>query len=68
MTATLLANGTQASYTYDNADQTLAAGQHDSGGTTLSSFNYTYNAVGNRTQVVEANGDVVTLATIRPTS
>ena len=29
---------------------------------TLSSFNYTYNPVGNRTQVVEANGDVVTLA------
>ena len=32
------------------------------GGTTLSSFNYTYNPVGNRTQVVEANGDVLTLS------
>ncbi len=30
-----------------------------SGGTTLSSFNYTYNSGGNRTQVVEATGDVV---------
>ena len=31
-------------------------------GTTLSSFNYTYNPAGNRTQVVEANGDVLTLS------
>jgi YD repeat-containing protein len=31
-------------------------------GTTLSSFNYTYNPVGNRTQVVEADGDVLTLS------
>ncbi len=31
-------------------------------GTTLSSFNYTYNPVGNRTQIVESNGDVVSLA------
>jgi hypothetical protein len=28
----------------------------------LSSFNYSYNPVGNRTQIVEGNGDVVTLA------
>jgi len=31
-----------------------------SAGTTLSSFNYTYNSVGNRTQVVEATGATVT--------
>ena len=31
-----------------------------SGGTTLSSFNYTHDPVGNRTQIVEADGDVVT--------
>ena len=28
----------------------------------MSSFNYTYNPVGNRTQVVEADGDVLTLS------
>ena len=60
VTANLLANGTQASYTYDNADRLLLLANLTSGGTTLSSFNYTYNPVGNRTQVVEANGDVVT--------
>jgi YD repeat-containing protein len=31
-------------------------------GTTLSSFNYKYDPAGNRTQIVEADGDVVTLA------
>ena len=31
-----------------------------SSGTTLSSFNYSYNSVGNRMQVLEANGDTVT--------
>ena len=60
--ATLMANGTLASNTYDNANQFLLLANLTSGGTTLSSFNYTYNPVGNRTQVVEANGDVVTLA------
>jgi len=60
VTANTLANGTQASYTYDNADHLLLLANLTSGGTTLSSFNYTYNPVGNRTQVVEADGDVVT--------
>ncbi len=46
--------------TYDNADQVLLLANLTSAGTTLSSFNYAYNGVGNRTQVVEANGDVVT--------
>jgi YD repeat-containing protein len=31
-----------------------------SGGATSSSFNYTYDPVGNRIQVLEAKGDVVT--------
>ena len=60
VTANFLANGTRASNTYDNADQLLVLANLTSGGTTLSSFNYTYNPVGNRTQVVEADGDVVT--------
>ncbi len=59
VTANLLANGTQASYTYDNANRLLLLANLTSGGTTLSSFNYTYNSVGDRTQVVEADGSVV---------
>ncbi len=55
-----MANGTLASNTYDNADQVLLLANLTSAGATLSSFNYAYNGVGNRTQVVEANGDVVT--------
>ena len=60
--ATSLANGAVASNTYDQADQVLLLANLNSSGTTLSSFNYTYNPVGNRTRIVEANGDVVTLA------
>ena len=59
MTANLLANGTQVSNTYDNADRVLLLANLTSGGTTLSSFIYTYDQMGNRTQVIEANGDVV---------
>jgi RHS repeat-associated protein len=59
VTANLLANGTQASNTYDHADRLLVLANITSGGTTLSSFNYMYNSVGNRTKVAEANGDVV---------
>jgi RHS repeat-associated protein len=58
--ATLTANGTLASNTYDSADQLLLLANLTSSGTTLSSFSYTYNPVGNRTQVVESNGNVVT--------
>jgi RHS repeat-associated protein len=57
-----MANGTLASNTYDNANQLLLLANLTTSGTTLSSFNYTYNPVGNRTQVVEANGDVLTLS------
>ena len=60
--ATVMANGTLASNTYDNANQLLLLANLTTSGTTLSSFNYTYNPVGNRTQVVEANGDVLTLS------
>jgi RHS repeat-associated protein len=57
-----MANGTLASNTYDNASQLLLLANLTTSGTTLSSFNYTYNPVGNRTQVIEANGDVLTLS------
>ena len=60
VTQSLLANGVTISNTYDAADRLLLLANLGTGGTTLSSFNYTYNPVGNRTQVVEANGDVVT--------
>jgi RHS repeat-associated protein len=57
-----MANGTLVSNTYDNASQLLLLANLTASGSTLSSFNYTYNPVGNRTQVVEANGDVLTLS------
>ena len=60
VTRQLLANGVAVSNIYDNADRQLLLANLGSGGTTLSSFAYTYNPVGNRTQVVEVDGSVVT--------
>ena len=60
VTGQVLANGVQVSNTYDNADRLLVLANLGTGGTTLSSFAYTYNPVGNRTQVVEVDGSVVT--------
>ena len=60
VTAQLLANGVRVSNTYDNADHLLLLANLTSTGTTLSSFNYAYNSVGNRTRVLEADGSVVT--------
>jgi RHS repeat-associated protein len=60
VTAQLLANGVRVSNTYDNADHLLLLANLAPGGTTLSSFAYTYNPVGNRTQLVEVDGSVVT--------
>ncbi len=45
---------------YDNADRQLILANLGPGGSTLSSFAYSYNAVNNRTQVIEADGSVVT--------
>ncbi len=50
-TATL-PNGVVTTYSYDNAGQLLEL-THEADDTTLSSFNYTYDSVGNRTQVAE---------------
>ena len=49
----------RVSSTYDNADRLLVLANLGNA-TTLSSFAYTYNQVGNRTQVVEVDGSVVT--------
>ena len=60
VTQSLLANAVVVSNTYDAGNRLLLLANLSSSGTTLSSFNYTYNPVGNRTQVVEATGDVLT--------
>ena len=60
VTAQLLANSVRVSNTYDNADRILLLANLGSGATTLSSFAYTYDPVGNRTQVAEVDGSVVT--------
>jgi RHS repeat-associated protein len=49
---TLLPNGVTSSYSYDEAGQLLLL-KHESETELLSSFQYTYDAVGNRTQVIE---------------
>jgi RHS repeat-associated protein len=59
VTANFLANGVNASWSYDSAGQILLLANVNSTGTTLSNFNYTYNHVGNRTQVVEVDGSTV---------
>ena len=60
VTQSLLANGVIISNTYDAGDRLLLLANLYASGSTLSSFNYTYNSVGNRTRVIEANGDIVT--------
>jgi RHS repeat-associated protein len=60
VTVQRLANGVRVSNIYDKADQITRLANIASGGTTLSSFSYLYNAVGNRTRVIESNGDRVT--------
>jgi RHS repeat-associated protein len=59
VTVNRLANGVRASFSYDDANQVLRLANVNSAGTTLSSFGYLYDKVGNRTRVVEANGDRV---------
>jgi RHS repeat-associated protein len=52
MTTTSLPNGVTSTYTYDDASRLLDI-THATATDTLSSFTYTYDAVGNRTQVEE---------------
>ena len=54
------ANTTRTSYLYDNADRLLRVANLTSTNTTLSSFSYALDAVGNRKRVVEVTGNRVT--------
>jgi len=54
------ANTTRASYLYDNASRLLRVANVSSPSTTLSSFSYALDAVGNRLRVVESTGNRVT--------
>ena len=59
-TATVFANGTRCSVVYDPAARVARLATLASGGTTLTSFSYRYDSVGNRTQVVEVDASIVT--------
>ena len=54
------ANTTRTSYLYDNASRLLRVANLSSTSTTLSSFSYALDAVGNRLRVVESTGNRVT--------
>ena len=54
------ANTTRTSYLYDNASQLLRVANLNSTSTTLSSFSYALDGVGNRLRVVESTGNRVT--------
>ena len=54
------ANTTRTSYLYDNASRLLRVLNLSSTSTTLSSFSYALDAVGNRLRVVESTGNRVT--------
>ena len=60
VTGTHFANTTRASYLYDNANRLLRVANLTSTNTTLSSFVYAYDGVGNRKHVVEVTGNRVT--------
>jgi len=55
LTSTTLGNGLISDRTYDNADRLLTV-LNRNGGTAISSYTYTLDAVGNRTQVVDTSG------------
>ena len=54
------ANTTRTSYLHDNASRLLHVLNLSSTSTTLSSFSYALDAIGNRQRVVESNGNRVT--------
>jgi RHS repeat-associated protein len=60
VTAIRLANGVRASYTYNDADQLTRLVNITGTGTTLSSFTYNLDPIGNRSKVTEADGTRVT--------
>ena len=54
------ANTTRTSYLYDNASRLLRVANLNSTSTTLSSFSYALDGVGNRLRIVESSGNRVT--------
>ncbi|MBA3531593.1 MAG: RHS repeat protein, partial [Ardenticatenales bacterium] len=52
-------NGVTSHYDYDAAGQLLSL-QHAQGGATLASFAYQYDPAGNRTEAIEAQGNLTT--------
>lgn len=59
-TLKLLANGTRASFIYDDADNLITLGNLKSDGSIISRFDYQYDRSGNRNAVLEADGSHVT--------
>lgn len=53
-------NGALVTYTYDNASQMTNVNNMTSSGSSIAQFTYTFDAVGNRTSVVELDGSRVT--------
>jgi YD repeat-containing protein len=53
-------NGTRASYLYDAIDRTQRIAHLQTNGSTIASFDYRYDAVGNKARCIEGNGDRVT--------
>jgi len=62
VTVARLGNGVRASYLYDAADNLLRLANMGTSGTTISSFAYKLDPVGNRRRVTEVDGSVVTWA------
>jgi RHS repeat-associated protein len=60
VTSKRLANTDRTSYAYDDAHQTIRIANVIPGVLTLSSYSYSYDALGNRQRVLEATGDIVT--------
>jgi YD repeat-containing protein len=55
-----LANGTRASFSYDNGNQITRVANIGTGATTISSYSYRYDPAGNRTSVLESDASRVT--------
>jgi len=59
ITQSQLANGTHPNLDYDDADRLNQVINLKSTGTTISSYNYGLNAVGNRTSAKDSSGEIV---------